>query len=223
MLEVLRLKSTCVERTGNKLLSGSPPHTSDREGGKRVSEFFEGLAGFVSGLSARGWVTLVALVVLAGVVFFGVRAYSGGFTYDRIEREIDLLSELQEIRRDTVMRRDTGLVRVYQGIRTKLDSTVRRDRGLSLPTISVGPRFWQLVVAFIPWILLALAFWRIEAFHPKEGDLVSAVTGTLFVGFLFALVGSLLFPDWPAWVRYLLYPIGGTILIMIVLAKKGGS
>lgn len=173
---------------------------------------------FVTDFSGRRlaiWFGVVALVV--GVAA-GYEWYTNQFRLARMSDQVTMLERLQELRQRNAMDEDSTLVTIYERIRADLKSSVER------PPLMPGlpPRWVQALIALAPWVVLALLFVGVPTFRPDDG-VGQLLAGMLMIAVPFAAVGALLPPSWPELITRFLYPVGGSIVIFVVAAARGGS
>lgn len=183
---------------------------------------FETLGDFFSRLSLRAWAGIATTLAVVGLLLGGgyllFAASTGQLAYDRLSREADLLAEIQELGEHQTVSEDTLVGNAYDSLIVRYNRAVQEDHGIG---VSLHPRIVQAIFAFIPWLLVGLAFAFVPGIRAEEQDRTSVVTGIGIVALIFTTLSLFIPTGLPAWARLGAIPWGGMIAVLILFALWG--
>ncbi len=139
----------------------------------------------------------------------GFETYTGQFRLGRIERSVKLLKEITELAPAVKTSQDEVISNTYKAIRDDLESYVNhRFSPFDIPS-------WALkaFAAAVPWVFLSL----IMLLSGTEG-MRAAMGGILFCSIPLIVIAALIPDSQPSWVKYAAYPIGSSLLMILVVA-----
>lgn len=160
-------------------------------------------------------VTVLGLLGIALGLVVVWEAYTGTMRLGRVETEIELLGELQELREHPSFQEDTVLTKTYEGLRRELRQSVRERPDLEVGGIALSKQSIQGITTSLPWLGFLLLVFSVPTLRPEEGTAWQLVLGIAFVAIPHIVAGALLLPTtWPWWLNLLVYPFGGFAVIV---------
>lgn len=177
------------------------------------------LGAFFSELSFRAWLGILAVLLVLGAGYYIFVASTGQLTYDRLERETELLADIQALGEHQSVTQDTLVGKAYDSLIVRYNRAVREDHGIG---INIHPRLQQVLFALFPWILVGIAFGFVPGIRADtKQERISVVGGVGMVAVIFAILALLIPTSLDSWIRLAAIPWGGMLVIMVGFALWG--
>lgn len=136
-------------------------------------------------------------------------AYTGSFHLSKIEKEIKLLEKLSNLEEKESINSNATLKAIYDSIALSLESQSSDKEYLS----ELSPTTKKVLAALAPWLLLTIFI----ALGSATGLTGTIVAGMAFCALPFIIIAAFLPSYENSWINYIAYPIGHTVLAIILV------
>lgn len=186
------------------------------------------LANFVVGLFKDlklpfRWAAIIMLILVVIASLFIYEQLTGHFYFERLEKEVALLNELQSLSANGITS-NPDLLPAYKSVISELNSyesqrfTFPRFSSINFndPTI-----WWKALSGAALWIIL-LIFFVLSQIQTKKFSGSTFGTAAIFLVFVFALGGiGLLIPTiFSPWVNYICFPVFQIALLIWLFRNR---
>jgi len=182
-----------------------------------MKSIFESIFETFSELTIRKFISLICMLILCLLGFVGYERFTSSFSLNRIQKSVELLSELTELRSHNL---DPESKAICDRLLAQLQKAVESDpislRVVSRPIIVKTEIFWKFLFGGAVWFAFSLLNLR-KAFR-RDGKDKHLSLGLFLGGCFFGVIGVFI-PAycWP-YFHLMIYPsIIGVIIIICSL------
>lgn len=180
-----------------------------------LQPIFDFVEKFATDFSWKRLIISISLVILIGLVFFLYEAQTSTYELSKYERTVVILEKINLLSQDSDQEKNV-INNIYSGLTEITEpSSYQTNLSANLPI-----EIRQALLAASPWLLFCL-FFVPGYLKGNNSDAPSIVGGTLALAFIMGLGGYFIPQDWSAWIAFGLYPFGGNLLILVLLAWIG--
>jgi hypothetical protein len=178
-----------------------------------LQPFFDFVEKFATDFTWKRLVILISLVMLVGLAFFLYEAQTATSQLSKYERTVAIIEKLGTLTPDNEQEK-VVIKNIYSGLSTITNPTLNP---VAFST-NISIELKQALLAAAPWLLLCLFF--IPGYSKEIKD-SAVVCGTIVLALIMGMGGYFMPIEWGSWIGFGLYPIGGNLLIFILLTRYG--